>query len=37
MLIGLLHRDDTGVPEDQHEVLLTGEWLEGGTLRPPAP
>jgi LacI family transcriptional regulator len=36
MLIGLLHRDDTGVPSDQHEVLLTGEWLEGTTLRPPA-
>lgn len=36
MLIGLLHRDDTGVPVDQHEVLLTGEWLEGRTLRPPA-
>lgn len=34
MLIGLMHRSDTGVPADQHEVLLTGEWLEGGTLRP---
>jgi len=34
MLVGLLHRDDTGVPVDQHEVLLTGEWLEGRTLRP---
>ncbi|ATC63711.1 LacI family transcriptional regulator [Nibricoccus aquaticus] len=36
MLIGLLHRDDTGIPSDQHEVLLTGEWLEGRTLRPAA-
>ena len=34
MLIGLLHRGATGVPEDQHEILLTGEWLEGKTLRP---
>ena len=23
-----------GVPTDQHEILLTGEWSEGGTLPP---
>jgi LacI family transcriptional regulator len=32
MLIGLMHRNETGVPVDQHEVLLTGEWRDGGTL-----
>ncbi len=28
MLIGLMHRNETGVPSVQHEVLLTGEWRE---------
>lgn len=28
MLIGLMHRNETGVPAVQHEVLLTGEWRE---------
>lgn len=32
MLVGLLHRNETGVPHDQHEVMLTGEWREGATL-----
>lgn len=33
MLVGLLHRNETGVPEgNQHEVLLTGRWSEGLTL-----
>ncbi|HWA25872.1 MAG TPA: LacI family DNA-binding transcriptional regulator [Lacunisphaera sp.] len=37
MLVGLLHRNETGVPAtNQHEVLLTGEWREGRTL-PPRP
>lgn len=34
MLIGLMHRNEKGVPADQHEVLLTGEWREGTTLPP---
>lgn len=35
MLVGLLHRNETGVPDtNQHEVLLTGEWREGRTLPP---
>src|SRR5262249_10907637 len=34
MLIGLMHRNETGVPQDQHEVMLTGEWREGNTLPP---
>jgi LacI family transcriptional regulator len=32
MLVGLMHRNETGVPDDQHEVMLTGEWREGTTL-----
>lgn len=35
MLVGLLHRNETGLPtSNQHEVLLTGEWCEGSTLPP---
>jgi LacI family transcriptional regulator len=35
MLVGLLHRNETGLPAaNQHEVLLTGEWCEGRTLPP---
>ena len=35
MLVGLLHRNETGVPSaNQHEVLLTGEWCDGRTLPP---
>jgi LacI family transcriptional regulator len=35
MLVGLLHRNETGVPTaNQHEVLLTGSWREGRTLPP---
>jgi LacI family transcriptional regulator len=30
--VGLLHRNETGVPRDQHEILLTGEWRDGNTL-----
>ena len=32
VLTGLMHRNETGVPDDQHEVLLTGEWRDGKTL-----
>jgi DNA-binding LacI/PurR family transcriptional regulator len=32
MLIGLMHRNETGVPGHQHEILLTGEWRDGKTL-----
>lgn len=32
MLIGLMHRNETGVPDAQHEILLTGEWRDGRTL-----
>jgi LacI family transcriptional regulator len=35
MLVGLLHRNESGVPSaNQHEVLLTGEWCDGRTLPP---
>ncbi len=32
MLLGLMHRNETGVPADQHEILLNGKWHEGSTL-----
>lgn len=32
MLIGLMHRNETGVPNDQHEISLAGEWRDGKTL-----
>jgi LacI family transcriptional regulator len=32
MLIGLMHRNETGVPLVQHEVLLTGEWRDRDML-----
>jgi LacI family transcriptional regulator len=32
MLIGLMHRNETGVPAVQHEILLTGEWRENRCL-----
>jgi DNA-binding LacI/PurR family transcriptional regulator len=34
MLIGLMHRNEKGIPENPHEVLLCGEWYEGHTLPP---
>jgi DNA-binding LacI/PurR family transcriptional regulator len=34
MLIGLMHRNETGVPAVQHEVLLTGERCENPLLPP---
>jgi LacI family transcriptional regulator len=32
MLVGLMHRNERGIPDDPHEILLTGEWREGTTL-----
>ncbi len=32
MLIGLMHRNETGVPSVQHEIVLTGEWRENCML-----
>jgi LacI family transcriptional regulator len=34
MLIGLMHRNETGVPAVQHEILLTGERCENPLLPP---
>jgi len=36
MLIGLMHRNETGIPSDPHEVLLNGEWRENCMLPPRA-
>jgi len=35
MLVGLLHRSERGVPDDPHEVLLSGDWRDGTTLLTP--
>ena len=32
MLVGLMHRNEKGIPLHPHEVLLCGEWREGRTL-----
>lgn len=32
MLIGLLHRQERGIPARPQEVLLQGQWIEGQTL-----
>ncbi len=34
LLVGLLHRHETGVPAHPSEVLLRGEWRDGTTLPP---
>lgn len=36
MLLGLMHRKETGLPDSPHEVLVTGTWHEHGSL-PPRP
>lgn len=36
LLIGLLHRQERGVPAFPQEVLLQGQWIEGQTLGPPS-
>jgi LacI family transcriptional regulator len=33
-LVGLLHRNESGLPSSQHEILLKGTWHEGRSLRP---
>lgn len=35
MLVGLLHRQERGIPSRPYEVLLQGEWIEGDTLGTP--
>ncbi|MDP0502003.1 MAG: LacI family DNA-binding transcriptional regulator [Verrucomicrobiota bacterium JB022] len=32
MLIGLLHRNETGIPDHPHETLLSGRWRDGWSL-----
>jgi LacI family transcriptional regulator len=35
LLIGLMHRQERGVPARPQEVLLEGKWIEGSTLGAP--
>jgi len=34
-LIGLMHRQERGVPPHPQEILIQGAWIEGKTLGPP--
>ena len=34
MLVGMLHRNEVGIPADLHEVLLNGVWHDGWSLPP---
>jgi LacI family transcriptional regulator len=34
MLVGMLHRGETGLPREPHYILLPGAWHDAGTLRP---
>ena len=34
MLVAVMYRNETGVPRDQPEILLSGEWWDGTTLPP---
>lgn len=33
-LVGMLHRNERGVPEHPHRLLIEGTWIEGRTVRP---
>ncbi len=35
MVVGMLHRGETGLPADPHFVLSPGVWFDAGTLRSP--
>jgi len=35
MVVGMLHRGETGLPAEPHFVLTPGRWLDAGTLRSP--
>jgi LacI family transcriptional regulator len=32
MLVGMMHRNETGIPEDPHTVLMHGRWRDGWSL-----
>lgn len=34
MVVGMLHRGETGLPRDPHHVLVPGRWVDAGTRRP---
>lgn len=35
LVIEQLQRNECGLPSDAKEVVITGQWVEGGTVRPP--
>lgn len=36
-VVGMLHRNERGVPEFAHRLLIDGKWIEGATVRPRLP
>jgi LacI family transcriptional regulator len=34
MVVGMLHRGETGLPRDPHHVLVPGRWVDTVTKRP---
>ncbi len=37
VLVDMLHRNERGAPANPQLVMIEGSWVEGRTLRPPAP
>jgi LacI family transcriptional regulator len=35
-VIGMLHREECGVPAEPHTIMIEAKWVEGPTLRMPA-
>lgn len=33
LVIAQMHRNETGVPEEPHRVLIVGQWFDGSTLK----
>ena len=34
MVVGMMHRGETGLPAEPHHVLVPGKWLQGGKAAP---
>jgi hypothetical protein len=36
-LAAQIHRNERGLPADPRTVMISGRWIDGSTLRAPAP
>lgn len=36
MVVGMMHRGETGLPAEPHHVLVPGRWMEGAASAPPS-